>query len=96
MAAIHDWNHNYSLARILSCSAGVVSKDSAFFHPFPIAPVEVHVGSADASSRKLYQHPVAFNLGFGDVFDFDVVWSTVNSSFQKESTLIVESSLVGY
>jgi hypothetical protein len=68
-----------------------MSEDSAFLE-FPFAPVEVHVGSADAARFKLHQYSSAFNFGFGNFFDFDVMGSTVNSSFQKESTLTIESS----
>ena len=45
----------------------------------------MHVSSADAARLKLHQYPSAFKFGFWDIFDFDVVWSTVNSGFQKES-----------
>ena len=39
---------------------------------------------------------LAFNFRFWDIFDFDVVGSTVNSSFQKESTSkIIEGLLAG-
>jgi len=61
-------------------------KDSALLHPFPVAPVKVHVGSTDASSLKIHQHLSAFNFGFGYLFDFDVVGSSENSSLQKKST----------
>jgi hypothetical protein len=83
MTTVHHRNHNNPFARVVSYSAGVMPEDSAFFHPFPVAPVEVHVGSADAARLKMYKYPVALNFWFWNIFDFDVVWSTVNSSFQK-------------
>ncbi len=95
VTAIRDWNHHGSYDSVFSYSAGVVPKDSAFLQ-CPFTPIEVHVGSADAAPTKLRQHPSAFNFGFGDFFDFDFVGSTVNSSFQKESTSNIESVSAGY
>jgi hypothetical protein len=86
VSTIRYWNHNDSFASVNSHSAGVVPKDSSFLQ-FPLAPIKMNVGSADASSLKLHEHSGAFNFGFGDFFDFDVVGSTVNSSFQKKVNL---------
>jgi hypothetical protein len=58
--------------------------DSAFLH-FPLAPVKVHVSSTDTSSLKFHKHFSAQNFWLRNFLDFDVVWSSVNSSFQKKS-----------
>jgi hypothetical protein len=63
-----------------------MSDYQAFFHPFPLAPVKVHVSSADASSLKFHKHFSARNFWLRDFLDFDVMWSSVNSCFQKKST----------
>ena len=95
MPAVRHWNQDDSFAIVLSYSAGVVPENSALLQ-CPFAPVEVHVGSADASRPKLHKDPSAFNFGFGGFFDFDVVGSTVNSSLQKQSASNIESPLAGY
>ncbi len=54
-----------------------------FFHPSPVVAVKVHVGAADVARQKIYQYLSNLNLGFSYVFDFDVVWSTVNGCLQN-------------
>jgi hypothetical protein len=85
VTTIHHWNHDNSFACVLSYSTGIVTQNPALLE-FPLASVEVHVGSAYAACLKLHQYPSAFNFGFRDFFNFDVVGSTVYSGFQKEST----------
>jgi hypothetical protein len=60
-----------------------VPDDSALAHPSPVAAIEVHVGSADASRLKIYKHPSAFDFWLSDIFDSDVAWSTVDCGFQN-------------
>jgi hypothetical protein len=71
-----------------------MAKDSALLQ-FPLAPVEVHIGAADAARLKLHAYSAPFNFRFRYFFDFDVVGSTVNSGFQKESTLNIVGLLAG-
>jgi hypothetical protein len=62
-----------------------MSNNHAFFHPFPVASVNVHVGAADASSLKFNKYFSARDFGFWGFFNFNVVGSSVNSCFQKVS-----------
>ncbi len=83
MTTVNHGHHNHSLVCIVANSPCVMPDDSAFFQPSPLATVKVHVCSTDAARLEMDKYAAAFHFGFGNLLDFDVVWSMVDCCFQK-------------
>jgi hypothetical protein len=86
VAAVNHGNHNYPLAGIGSYTAGIMSKYAALFHPSPIATIEVHISATNTACHKINKYPSSFDWGQGNVFDLNLIYTTVYSYFQKYSS----------